>query len=52
MLSWVVSTHEGLVLIYQFIQTPQSVFEGALTTEEEMTIYPLVMTSEAIAWEI
>jgi hypothetical protein len=34
-LSWVVSTHEGLVLFYQFTQTPQSVFEGALTTVEE-----------------
>ena len=45
-LSWVVSTHEGLVLFYQFTQTSQSVFEGALTTVEERAIYSLVMTSE------
>ena len=29
-----------------------SVFDGALTTEEEKDIYSLVMTWEAIAWEI
>ena len=34
------------------LNPPQSVFEGALTTEEEMVIYSLVMTSGVIAWEI
>jgi integrase len=47
-LSWVVSTNEGLVLFYQFTQTPQSVLRGVDGTMEEMVICSLVMTSEAI----
>src|SRR5947207_155965 len=46
LLSWVVSTHEGLLLFYRFTQRDDICFLGGVATVEEMSICSLVMTSE------